>query len=258
MTGADWILLVGSVGLLILGVPYAITIGLVSIAALFAIGVDPVVTVQQMVAGLNVYALLALPCFIIAGDLMHTGGLSDRLVKLAMVVARRFRGGIGMVAVLSATMFGAISGSAPATTAAIGRQMIPEMEARGYSRSFAAALAAAKECVAATQAPDTAAMTAAQTKILECSTGEFGVQAGMYSSILAEAYQAANATVAVDDLRAAVERRNADGSINVLVAMRVKISNVEASDQQVGYRLRATMALDEGQYRIASLDQVTS
>jgi Mce-associated membrane protein len=126
------------------------------------------------------------------------------------------------------------------------------------ARADAAALAAAKDCVAATQAPDTAAMTAAQSKILECSTGEFGVQAGMYSSVLAEAYQAANATVVVDDLRAAVERHNDDGSINVLVAMRVKISNVEATDNQVGYRLRATMALDEGQYRIANLDQVTS
>ena len=126
------------------------------------------------------------------------------------------------------------------------------------ARADAAALAAAKDCVAATQAPDTAAMTAAQSKILECSTGEFGVQAGMYSSVLAEAYQAANATVVVHDLRAAVERHNDDRSINVLVAMRVKISNVEASDNQVGYRLRATMALDEGQYRIANLDQVTS
>ena len=62
----------------------------------------------------------------------------------------------------------------------------------------------------------------------------------------------------VHDLRAAVERHNDDRSINVLVAMRVKISIVEASDNQVGYRLRATMALDEGQYRIANLDQVTS
>ena len=143
MTQVDMILLGGTAVLLILGLPYAFAIGLVSIAALFAIGVDPIVTVQQMVAGLNVYALLALPCFIIAGDLMHTGGLSTRLVNLAMVLAGRFRGGIGMVAVLSATMFGAISGSAPATTAAIGKLMIPQMVERGYSRGFAAALAAA-------------------------------------------------------------------------------------------------------------------
>ncbi|ADT96856.1 hypothetical protein [Mycolicibacterium gilvum] len=126
------------------------------------------------------------------------------------------------------------------------------------ARSDAAALQAAKDCVAATQAPDTAAMTAAQSKILECSTGEFGVQAGLFSSIVAEAYQAANATVAVDDLRAAVERHNEDGTVNVLVAVRVRITNAEAADQRVGYRLRATMAWDEGQYRISSLDQVNS
>ncbi|MGE2835318.1 hypothetical protein [Mycobacterium sp. SMC-4] len=126
------------------------------------------------------------------------------------------------------------------------------------ARADEAALAAAKECIAATQAPDTAAMTAAQSKILECSTGEFGVQAGLYSSVLAEAYQAADATVKVDDLRAAVERHNDDGSVNVLVAVRVRITNAEAADQQVGYRLRATMAFDEGRYRISKMDQVTS
>ncbi|MGP4055825.1 hypothetical protein ACTWP6_13545 [Mycobacterium sp. 4D054] len=126
------------------------------------------------------------------------------------------------------------------------------------ARSDEAALQAAKECVAATQAPDTAAMTAAQSRILECSTGEFGVQAGLFGSVIAEAYQAANATVAVDDLRAAVERRNDDGTVNVLVAVRVRISNSEAADQRVGYRLRATMAFDEGRYRISRLDQVNS
>ncbi|UXA18292.1 hypothetical protein [Mycobacterium sp. SMC-4] len=126
------------------------------------------------------------------------------------------------------------------------------------ARADEAALAAAKECVAATQAPDTEAMTIAQSKILECSTGEFGVQAGLYSSVLAEAYQAADATVQVDDLRAAVERHNEDGSVNVLVAVRVRITNAEASDQQVGYRLRATMVYDEGRYRIATMEQVTS
>ena len=130
--------------------------------------------------------------------------------------------------------------------------------AAAIARSDDAALAAAKECVAATNAPDTAAMTVAQSKILECSTGDFGVQAGLFGSVIAEAYQAANAKVAVDDLRAAVERHNPDGSINVLVAVRVAITNSQAANQQVGYRLRATMAFDEGRYRIAKLDQVTS
>lgn len=131
-------------------------------------------------------------------------------------------------------------------------------QAADNARSDEAALAAAKDCVAATQAPDTQAMMAAQSKILDCSTGDFGVQAGLFSSVVAEAYSAASATVAVDDLRAAVERHNDDGSVNVLVAVRVRITNAEAADQQVGYRLRATMAFDDGQYRIARLDQVNS
>ncbi|MGZ8801174.1 MAG: hypothetical protein ACXWZL_00760 [Mycobacterium sp.] len=167
---------------------------------------------------------------------------------------RPSRLGIGWVAGICAVLMllasGAIAGGYFALRA--------NERAEALSRSGDAALQAAKECVAATQAPDTAAMTASQSKILECSTGDFGVQAGLFSSVIAEAYQAANATVAVDELRAAVERHNDDGSINVLVAVRVKISNSEAADQQVGYRLRATMAYDEGQYRIAKLDQVTS
>ena len=94
--------------------------------------------------------------------------------------------------------------------------------------------------MAATHAPDTAAMTAAQSKIIECSTGDFGAQASLYASVLAEAYQAADVTVQVSDMRAAVERHNADGSFEILVAVRVKITNSETADQDVGYRLRVT------------------
>jgi Mce-associated membrane protein len=126
------------------------------------------------------------------------------------------------------------------------------------ARNDAAALAAAKDCVAATQAPDTAAMIASQSKIIDCSTGDFGVQAPLYSGVIAEAYQAANVTVAVSDMRAAVERHNADGSVDILVAVRVKVTNSAAADQEVGYRLRVKMASDDGKYRIARLDQVTS
>lgn len=122
----------------------------------------------------------------------------------------------------------------------------------------AAALQAAKDCVAATQAPDTAAMIASQSKIIECATGEWGVQAPLYSSILADAYQAGNVKVAVSDLRAAVERHNDDGSIDVLVAVRVKVTNSEAADQQQGYRLRVQMAQDAGKFKISRLDQVGS
>lgn len=126
------------------------------------------------------------------------------------------------------------------------------------ARADEAAVAAAKDCVAATHAPDTAAMIESQTKIIECSTGDFGVQAAMYSGVLVDAYQAADVQVRVADMRAAVERHNDDGSINVLVAVRTRVSNVQMQDQEQGYRLRVRMAPEDGQYKIASLDQVSS
>jgi Mce-associated membrane protein len=131
-------------------------------------------------------------------------------------------------------------------------------DSEAFARTDAAALQAAKDCVAATQAPDTAAMIASQSKIIECSTGEWGVQAPLYSSILAEAYQAGNVKVAVSDMRAAVERHNPDGSVDVMVAVRVKVSNSDAADQEQGYRLRVQMMPEAGKYKIARLDQVGS
>ena len=131
-------------------------------------------------------------------------------------------------------------------------------EGEAIARTDAAALQAAKDCVAATQAPDTAAMIAAQSKIIECATGEWGVQAPLYSSILADAYQAGNVKVAVSDMRAAVERHNTDGSVDVMVAVRVKVSNSDAADQEQGYRLRVQMTPEAGKFKIARLDQVGS
>jgi len=129
-------------------------------------------------------------------------------------------------------------------------------DSRATARHDAAAVEAAKNCVAATQAPDTTAMAASAQKIIECGAGAFRSQAILYSSLLVEAYQAANAHVELSDLRAAVERNNADGSIEILVPMRVKVSNSDTQNQEAGYRLRVTMVSDEGQYRIAKLDQV--
>lgn len=121
----------------------------------------------------------------------------------------------------------------------------------------AEALQAAKDCVAATQAPDIAAMAASEQKIIDCSGGAFRAQAVLYSSLFVEAYQAANAHVQVSDMRAAVERNNHDGSVDVLVALRVKVSNSETQNKEAGYRLRVQMTPEEGQYRITKLDQVS-
>ena len=125
------------------------------------------------------------------------------------------------------------------------------------ARNSAAALEAAKVCVAATQAPDTSAMAASEQKIIDCGTDVYRSQALLYTSMLVQAYQAANVHVQVSDERAAVERTNSDGSIDVLVALRVKVSNDQAQNQESGYRLRVKMEPVDGQYKIARLDQVT-
>jgi Mce-associated membrane protein len=120
----------------------------------------------------------------------------------------------------------------------------------------AAAVAAAKDCVIATQAPDSTDVAAAEQKILDCAAGEFRTQALLHSGVFVQAYRAADVHVQVSEMRAAVERDNADGSVDVLVAFRVKVDNVETRGQEFGYRLRAQMTREEGQYRIAKLDQV--
>ncbi|WNG93048.1 hypothetical protein [Mycobacterium sp. ITM-2016-00318] len=126
------------------------------------------------------------------------------------------------------------------------------------NRNDAAALQAAKDCVAALQAPDTDAMSAAQMKIMECSTGAFGAQASTFGGVLVEAYRAANVKVQVSDMRAAVERHDPSGSVDVLVAVRIKVTNSDVENQESGYRLRVTMTPDQGKYRIDKLEQVTS
>lgn len=125
------------------------------------------------------------------------------------------------------------------------------------ARAEQAAVAAAMDCVTATQAPDAGAMEASQRKIIECATGGFGAQATLYSGLLVDAYQAAKVQVQVSNMRAAVERHNDDGSMDVLVALRVKVSNTEAQGQEQGYRLRVKMMPDNGTYKIADLAQVS-
>ncbi len=124
------------------------------------------------------------------------------------------------------------------------------------TRNDDAALKAAVECVSATQAPDTNAMTASEQKIIDCGTDAFRSQALLYTSMLVQAYQAANVHVQVSDARAAVERNNPDGSIDILVALRVKVAS-DQNQSETGYRLRVKMAFAEGQYKISKLDQVT-
>ncbi|OBK24657.1 Mce protein [Mycobacterium asiaticum] len=130
-------------------------------------------------------------------------------------------------------------------------------EIQTFARNDAQALQIAKDCVAATQAPDTSSMAASEQKIIDCGTDQYRTQALLYSSMLVQAYQAANVHLQVSDMRAAVERNNPDGTVDILVALRVKVSNDEAQNQETGYRLRVKMTPTEGSYKISKLDQVT-
>ena len=119
------------------------------------------------------------------------------------------------------------------------------------------AVAAAKDCIAATQAPDMKAMVDSQRKIIDCATENYAPQANLYSGILADAYETVKAQVKVTNLRAAAEKHHPDGSIDVLVATRVAMSNMDQQGQEVSYRLRVRMVPVGGTYKIDSIEPVS-
>lgn len=121
----------------------------------------------------------------------------------------------------------------------------------------AKAVAAAKDCITATQAPDVKAMNESQRKIVECSTENFAAQANLYGGLLADAYQTVNAQVKIADMRAAPEKHNPDGSIDVLVATRVAMSNNQQLNQELSYRLRVRMVPDGGTFKIDNIEPVS-
>ncbi|WP_440996634.1 TRAP transporter large permease [Arhodomonas sp. SL1] len=137
------VLVVGLFALLLLGVPIAVTLGLLAALGIWLADLNPLILAQRVIAGSTVNSLLAIPGFILAGELMSAGGLSRRLVRVASALVGHLPGGLSMSTVAAGTFFGAISGSAPATTAAVGSIMVDELEERGYRRGYAAALATA-------------------------------------------------------------------------------------------------------------------
>lgn len=129
--------------LLFAGVPISFAIGSAALAALL-MSLDPApaatVLAQRMATGLDSFALLAIPFFILSGQLMNRGGIARRLIDLAKVIVGRLPGGLAYVNVLGSMLFGSISGSAVAAAAAIGGTMSPMMKREGYDREFSAAV----------------------------------------------------------------------------------------------------------------------
>jgi len=131
------------IGLMSIRAPIAVALGLSSLVGLLLSGISLEIIVQRMVATNNSFPLLAIPFFILAGEIMSTGGMSRRLVNFAGALVGHFRGGLGAVAVLSSSFFAALSGSNAATVAAIGGVMNEPMAEKGYRPSYTAATIAA-------------------------------------------------------------------------------------------------------------------
>lgn len=131
--------------LIAINVPVAVSIGVAAIAGISFgnLPLNPVVVAQRMFTSIDSFPFMAIPFFMLAGGLMQYGGISKRLVNLASAIVGNLRGGLGLITILSSAFFGAISGSNPATVAAIGGIMVPPMIKKGYPPAFAAAIAAA-------------------------------------------------------------------------------------------------------------------
>jgi tripartite ATP-independent transporter DctM subunit len=139
------VLILTFVILFVLGVPIAFSLGLSTLATmLVTMDFSPAVTTiaQRMAGGINSFALLAIPLFVLSGQLMARGGIARRVIDFSKALIGSVPGGLAFVNVISCMLFGAISGSAVAATSAIGGFMIPEMNKAGYDKDFNAAVTA--------------------------------------------------------------------------------------------------------------------
>jgi tripartite ATP-independent transporter DctM subunit len=134
----DILILIGGFTVVCLaGMPVAYALGIAAILAALWIGLPLEAVMLKVSGGMSAFSLLAIPFFILAGAIMAVGGMAERLVNLANVFVGFIRGGMALVNIVASTMFGCLSGSSVADTAAIGSVMIPQMIKKGYPRLFA-------------------------------------------------------------------------------------------------------------------------
>lgn len=135
------------VGALVIGIPVAIALGLSSLSYLLVSGIPLVVVPQKVYAGIDVFVLLSIPGFILAGNLMNNGGITERIIRFANALVGWVRGGLGLTNIGASMLFGGITGTAVADAASIGGVMIPGMKKAGYPADFSAAVTAASSTV---------------------------------------------------------------------------------------------------------------
>ncbi len=144
------VLFIALLALIFLSVPVVVAIGAVALGGILALPeLAPVEFPRKMFAAVDSFSLLALPYFILAGELMVRGGMSRRLVEFAETLVGHLRGGLGHATVLANMIFANVTGSSVASTSAIGSLMAPEMKARGYKGGFIASLAATSGVIGA-------------------------------------------------------------------------------------------------------------
>lgn len=132
---------------LVIGIPVAVTLGLASFSYLLLAGMPPVVMPQKMYAGMDVFVLLSIPGFILAGNLMNQGGITSRIIRFANALVGWVKGGLGLTNIAASMLFGGITGTAVADAASIGGVLIPGMKKAGYPADFSAAVTAASSTV---------------------------------------------------------------------------------------------------------------
>lgn len=137
------LLFAGMIGLMLLGLPLAYSLFATSVAVMVCFTDLPLwQMIQKMFSGVNSFVLTAIPFFMLAGNLMNSGKITDKLIHLASTVVGHMRGGLAHINVLVSLLFGGVSGSAVADTSGIGSILIPAMEKKGYSKSFTVSVTA--------------------------------------------------------------------------------------------------------------------
>ena len=138
---APSVLLIGSFLIMVAcGLPIAFCLGVSAFVTGMATGIGPAMLVQRISAGIQIFPLLAIPLFILAGGIMARGGVAKRIVDFAYIIVGPFRGGLAMVNCVDSMFFGGVSGSALADISSTGPIMIPMMERKGYDREFSTAI----------------------------------------------------------------------------------------------------------------------
>ena len=145
-TVATWILLGSFAIFLVLKVPITFSLAVSSVLTAIYLKIPLMAIVQQMVQGVNSFSLLAIPFFIIAGEMMGEGGISRRLIAFSNLLVGRVRGGLAQVNVLASMFFGGISGSAVADVSSIGTILIPMMKEKGYDADYSVAVTVTSAC----------------------------------------------------------------------------------------------------------------